>query len=72
MLSKGCNISRASTDQEDEILTGIAWMHTPAGMLVASDKPISCFSIPEQNWSGPLLTLLLSVSKELSHEIVYN
>lgn len=47
MLSKGCNVSRASTDQEDEILTCLDWLHTPsAGMLLASDKPISCFSLP--------------------------
>lgn len=43
-----------------------------AGILMATDEPISHFSIPEWNWSALIHALVLSVSRELTNRIVYN
>lgn len=52
------------------VLTGC--VTASAGILMATDEPISHFSIPEWNWSALIHALVLSVSRELTNGIVYN
>lgn len=52
------------------VLTGC--VTASAGILTATDEPISHFSIPEWNWSALIHSLVLSVSRELTNGIVYN
>lgn len=74
MLWKGGNVRGTSADQEDEIRTCImtGCITASAGILTATDKPTSHFSIQEWNWSALIYISPLSVSKQLMNRRVHN